>query len=119
MPLSGGTRLGPYEVAVPFIEMLEYSGPAFPPESFRYAIGDAAPEVAKLMPELRRMYPDIPPSVELPPEQQRRFLFNSYREFVDRAAFCGGGLAWLSRNEGGCPAAGRRIRCSERPSMWL
>jgi len=42
--------------------------------------------VAKLMPELRRMFPDIPPPVELPPEQQRRFLFNSYRDFVDRSA---------------------------------
>jgi hypothetical protein len=59
---------------VPFIEMLEYSARVAPHESFRQAIGDAAPEVAKLMPELRRMYPDIPPPVELPPEQQRRPL---------------------------------------------
>ena len=71
---------------VPFIEMLEYGARAMPRESFRYALGEAAPEVAKLMPELRRMYPDIPPPVELPPEQQRRFLFNAYREFVERAA---------------------------------
>src|SRR5262249_27185108 len=71
---------------VPFIEMLEYSARALPRESFRYALGEAAPEIAKLMPELRRMYPDIPPPVELPPEQQRRFLFNAYREFVERAA---------------------------------
>jgi len=71
---------------VPFIEMLEYSGRAVPLESFRHLIGDAAPEIAKLMPELRRMYPDIPPPIELPPEQQRRFLFNAYREFVQRAA---------------------------------
>jgi len=28
--------------------------------------GDSAPEVAKLMPELRRMFPDIPSSPELP-----------------------------------------------------
>jgi len=71
---------------VPFIEMLEYGGRAFPREAFRYALGDAAPEVTKLMPELRRMFPDIPPPIELPPEQQRRFLFNAYREFVERAA---------------------------------
>jgi len=38
------------------------------------------------MPELRRMYPDIPAPIELPPEQQRRFLFNAYREFIERAA---------------------------------
>ena len=71
---------------VPFIEMLEYSARISPPDSFRYSIGDAAPEVAKLMPELRRMFPDIPPPVELPPEQQRRFLFNAYRDFIERSA---------------------------------
>jgi tetratricopeptide (TPR) repeat protein len=71
---------------VPFIEMLEYSARAAPHESFRYAIGDSAPEVAKLMPELRSMYSDIPPPIELPPEQQRRFLFNACRDFVARSA---------------------------------
>jgi hypothetical protein len=38
------------------------------------------------MPELRRMFPDIPQALELPPEQQRRFLFNGYRGFVERSA---------------------------------
>jgi hypothetical protein len=71
---------------VPFIEMLEYCAREAPRDSFRYSLGDAAPEVAKLMPELRRMFPDIPPPIELPPEQQRRFLFNAYREFVERSA---------------------------------
>ena len=71
---------------VPFIEMLEYCARVAPRESFRYTIGDSAPEVAKLMPELRRIFPDIPPPIELPPEQQRRFLFNAYREFVERSA---------------------------------
>jgi predicted ATPase len=71
---------------VPFIEMLEYSARVAPRESFRHSLGDAAPEVARLMPELRRVYSDIPQPIELPPEQQRRFLFNAYREFVDRAA---------------------------------
>lgn len=71
---------------VPFIEMLEHSARTLPLDTFRCALGDDAPEVAKLMPELRRMFPDIPPALELPPEQQRRFLFNSYREFVERSA---------------------------------
>ena len=43
------------------------------------ALGDAASEVAGLMPELRTRYADIPPSIQLPPEQQRRYLFNAYR----------------------------------------
>jgi DNA-binding winged helix-turn-helix (wHTH) protein/tetratricopeptide (TPR) repeat protein len=71
---------------VPFIEALEYSARALPRDAFRYALGDGAPELAKLMPELRRMYSDIASPLELPPEQQRRFLFNAYNEFVDRTA---------------------------------
>ena len=71
---------------VPFIETLEYCMRVAPLETFRYAIGESAPEIAKLLPELRRLYPDIPAAIELPPEQQRRFLFNAYREFVERSS---------------------------------
>src|ERR1039458_4179582 len=71
---------------VPFIEMLEHTARVAPKEGFRRALGDSAPEIAKLMPELRRMYPDIPPAIVLPPEQQRRFLFNAFREFLERVA---------------------------------
>jgi serine/threonine protein kinase/tetratricopeptide (TPR) repeat protein len=70
----------------PFIEMLEYIKRVAPREGLRYSLGDHAPEVARLMPELRTMYPDIPPAIQLPPEQQRRFLFNAFRSFVERAA---------------------------------
>ena len=34
-------------------------------------------EVARLVPKLRRLCPDIPPPLELPAEQERRYLFNS------------------------------------------
>ena len=71
---------------VPFIEMLEHSARTKPREAFRHSLGDDAPEVAKLMPELRAFYPDIPPAIQLPPEQQRRFLFNAIRSFVGRSA---------------------------------
>lgn len=70
---------------VPFIEMLEYSARVVPPAALKHALGDAAPEVAKLMPELRQMFPDIPPALEVPAEQQRRLLFNAYRDFVERS----------------------------------
>ena len=70
---------------VPFIEMLEYSARSVPPSAFRNALGDAASAVSKLMPELRRMFPDIPQPPNLPPEQQRRYLFNAYLEFVERS----------------------------------
>src|SRR4030065_2424238 len=70
---------------IPFVEVLESANRAVPGDAFRSALGDAAPEVAKLMPELRRLFPDIPPPLELPPEQERRYLFNSVREFIERA----------------------------------
>ncbi len=71
---------------VPFVEMLEYIARMAPREGFRHSLGDDAPEVARLMPELRTIYPDIPPATQLPPEQQRRFLFNAFRSYVERAA---------------------------------
>jgi len=71
---------------IPFVEILEATARIVPREAFREALGDAAPEVAKLMPELRRLFPDIPPPLELPPEQERRYLFNSVQEYLERAA---------------------------------
>jgi len=71
---------------IPFVEMLEQAARALPRDTFLHTLGDAAPEVARLMPELRRIFPDIPPALQLPPEQQRRYLYNAYLEFVGRAA---------------------------------
>lgn len=69
---------------VPFVEMLEYGARKVRPAAFRQALGDAASGVSKLMPELRRMFADIPDPPDLPPEQQRRFLFNAHLAFVER-----------------------------------
>ena len=69
---------------IPFVEIVEAAIRMFPPEALRAALGDSAPEVSKLMPELRRLFPDIPPSPELPPEQERRYLFNGMRDFLAR-----------------------------------
>jgi class 3 adenylate cyclase/tetratricopeptide (TPR) repeat protein len=71
---------------IPFVEILENAARVILPPALREALGDSAPEVARLMPELRRLFPDIPPPLELPPEQERRYLFNSVREFLARAA---------------------------------
>jgi class 3 adenylate cyclase/tetratricopeptide (TPR) repeat protein len=71
---------------IPFVEMLEATARIVPREAFREALGDAAPEVAKLMPELRRLFPDIGAPLELPPEQERRYLFNGVQEYLERAA---------------------------------
>ena len=72
---------------VPFVEILDQALAAAPsPDTFRALLGDDAPEVAKLLPRLRRQFPDIPAPLELPPEQERYYLFNSLRDYVARAA---------------------------------
>jgi class 3 adenylate cyclase/tetratricopeptide (TPR) repeat protein len=72
---------------VPFVEILEQALAAAPsPGAFRQVLGDDAPEIAKLVPGLRRLVPDIPPPLDLPPEQERHLLFNSLRDHLARAA---------------------------------
>ena len=72
---------------VPFVEILEQALAAAPDaDAFRALLGDDAPEVAKLLPRLRRLFPDIPPPLDLPPEQERHFLFNSLRDLFARMA---------------------------------
>ena len=71
---------------IPFVEMLESAARLVPAAALRDALSDSAPEVAKLLPGLRHLFPDIPPPLELPPEQERRYLFNCVLEFLQRAA---------------------------------
>src|SRR5213596_2461225 len=70
---------------IPYIEMLQQSLRRGP-DAFRTALGENAGEVAKILPELRRVYDDIPPPLELPPEQERLYLFNSISEFLERVS---------------------------------
>jgi class 3 adenylate cyclase/tetratricopeptide (TPR) repeat protein len=71
---------------LPIVEILETAVKAVEPGALRSALGDAAPEVARVVPHLRRVFPDIPAPLELPPEQERRYLFNSIHDFLGRAA---------------------------------
>lgn len=71
---------------LPTIEHIEEAARQVPPEILRQALGENAPEIAKLMPELRVRYADIPEPVALPPEQERRYLLRGVSEFVERAA---------------------------------
>ena len=71
---------------VPWVEVVERAARIVPPAALREALGEAAPEVARLVPNLRRVLPGIAPPADLPPEQQRRYLFNSFVEYVDRAS---------------------------------
>lgn len=72
---------------IPFVEMIEMAlAQAQSREAFRQALGDNAPELAQLVPRLRRIFPDIPAPLELPPQQARRYLFDSLHEFMTRGA---------------------------------
>jgi class 3 adenylate cyclase/tetratricopeptide (TPR) repeat protein len=70
----------------PFVEVLEAALKDVDAETFRAALGPSAGEVAKILPQLRHLYDDIPAPLELPPEQERRYLFNSVRDFIERAS---------------------------------
>jgi class 3 adenylate cyclase/tetratricopeptide (TPR) repeat protein len=72
---------------LPYVEMIEQaiSSPRSP-LALREALGDVAPEIARIAPALRRLFPDIPEPLELPPELARRYLWNSFREFLTRGA---------------------------------
>src|SRR4029453_8856523 len=71
---------------IPFIELLEEASRLMPAPIFRQAVGASAPELAKLMPELHRLFPDMSPPLDLPPQLKQRFLFTNVREFLTRAA---------------------------------
>jgi class 3 adenylate cyclase/tetratricopeptide (TPR) repeat protein len=73
----------PYQ---PAIDHLEQAARAASPQGFRTALGVNAPEVAKLLPSLRQRYDDIPPSPDLTPEQERRYMLHGMGEFIERAA---------------------------------
>jgi tetratricopeptide (TPR) repeat protein len=71
---------------MPWVELLEAAVRDTPPQVLRDALGDEARELARVVPELRRKFPDIPPPIELPPDQQRRHTFNSTRDYITRVA---------------------------------
>ncbi|MEX2557995.1 MAG: AAA family ATPase [Actinomycetota bacterium] len=70
----------------PVVEILEATLRSVSRETLLEAFGDAAPELARILPELRRIFPDLPPPLDLPPEQERRYLFNCFTEFLERAS---------------------------------
>jgi class 3 adenylate cyclase/tetratricopeptide (TPR) repeat protein len=71
---------------LPVIEHIEQAARIIPPEALRTALGDNAPEVAKLAPELRRRFQDIPDPMALPPEQEQHFVMHGLCQYIERAA---------------------------------
>jgi tetratricopeptide (TPR) repeat protein len=72
---------------LPFVELIENNlAQATSLVNFRRHLGDNAPELAQIAPSLRRVFPDIPQPLDLPPAQRRRYLFQSVSEMLARAA---------------------------------
>ncbi len=72
---------------LPFVEIIESMlAQAARQDDFRRALGENAAELAQMAPSLRRVFPDIPQPLELPPAQKRRYLFQSFSEGLGRAA---------------------------------
>ena len=74
-------RGAPFIVAVEIIEALLRT---LPPPAMRQILGDAGPELDRLVPGLRDRFPDLPEPMELAPELQQRYLFNALLEFTRR-----------------------------------
>jgi hypothetical protein len=72
---------------LPFAEILESNLAEAPSlDDFRRRMGANAAELAQIAPSLRRVFPDIPQPLELPPAQMRRYLFQSVSDTMGRAA---------------------------------
>ncbi len=71
---------------LPFVEILENFVAPIPIGSLRAALGAQGPELARMLPKLKNLLPDLPPPLELPPAQARRHLFNCFFEFIAQVA---------------------------------
>jgi predicted ATPase len=71
---------------IPYIEVLEEASRLMPAAMFSQAIEPLAPELAKLMPDLHRLFPEMAPPLELPPQLRQRFMFTNVRDFFARSS---------------------------------
>jgi class 3 adenylate cyclase/tetratricopeptide (TPR) repeat protein len=75
------SQVNPY---VPVVTVLEAAQDRESTERFREVIGEHAGGLARLLPNLRRRYPDIPPPAEIPAHEERRYLFLTVQEVLAR-----------------------------------
>ncbi len=72
---------------VPFVEILEAAVERTPGRSaFRALLGPHAPEISRLLPQVRRLFSDIPAPMELPPAQSQRMLLAAVGNVLRQAA---------------------------------
>jgi len=66
---------------LPFVEIIENNlARAASLDDYRRIMGDTLAELAQIAPSLRQIFRDIPPPLELPPAQRRRYLFQNFLE---------------------------------------
>ncbi len=70
----------------PFVEALRQYVRTRPDDELRRQMGPGAPEVATLVSEVRRRFPDVEEAPRLEPEAERLRLFDSVTEFLRSAA---------------------------------
>ena len=72
---------------LPFVEILEnFVDRASNADSLGKALGEQGRELARLLPKLKNILPELPPPLDLPPAQARRHLFNCFFDFAARIA---------------------------------
>jgi class 3 adenylate cyclase/tetratricopeptide (TPR) repeat protein len=91
---AGGSRFlvgrchdtGQTDPYAPLIEIVESVERRLSTQEFRAVLGDAAAEMARLLPHIRQRYADVAPPAEAPAQEQRRYLFMSVRDVLARLA---------------------------------
>ena len=70
----------------PWVETLQMTSQLVHKQTLFELLGETAPQMAKLLPELRRLFPDMPPALELPAEEGRHYLFRGFTDFLQRSS---------------------------------
>src|SRR5207253_1042796 len=68
----------------PFVEILDTTTRSMDRAALQVALGEGAGEVARMLPSLRKLFPDAPAPLDLPPERERHYLFSNVLEFLER-----------------------------------
>ena len=71
---------------IPFVEAIRSYVAQSSEEKLRVQLGEIAADVAKIVPEILDRLPDVPPSPQVPQEQERYRLFEAVTNFLSRVA---------------------------------
>ncbi len=71
---------------LPFVEAIGEYVADRPEEALRSELGSGGSDVAKLVSDIRRRLPDLPPAAQVEPEQERYRLFESVTTFLVNAS---------------------------------